>query len=142
MYYTLLKLAEFDESGLWDYKGIRFFKDGGLQELIISQINSSGKGYTSEELSTKLGTRVTNQLRLLTKRKLLSRKKYSDFHVYFSINENIQKKQILLREKDIKLPSIDEETQTSDEKKTIEILLEIIKSPTIGSCPRFTEQAL
>ena len=130
MYYTLLKLAEFDESGLWDYKGIRFFKDGGLQELIISQINSSGKGYTSEELSTKLGTRVTNQLRLSTKRKLLSRKKYSDFYVYYSINENIHKKQILLREKDTKLPSIDEETQTSDEKKTIEILLEVIKSPT------------
>ena len=129
MYYTLIKLAEFDESGLWDYKGIRFFKDGGLQKLIISQINSSGKGYTSEELSTKLGTRVTNQLRLSTKIKLISRKKYSDLYVYFSINENIQNKQIPLREKDINLPSIEEETGTSDEKKTIRILLEIIKNP-------------
>jgi len=130
MYYTLLKLAEFNKSGLWDHKGIRFFKDGGLQELIISQINSSGKRYTSEELSTKLGTRVTNQLRLLTKKMLTSRKKYSGFYIYYSINEYIRIKQILLRDKDTKLPSIDEETQTSDEKKTIEILLEVIKSHT------------
>ena len=130
MYYTLLKLAEFDESGLWEYKGIRFFKDGGLQELIINQINSSEKGYTSEEINTKLSTRVSNQLRILTRKKLIQRKKYSDFYVYYSINENIQKRQVSLREKYINLPSSDEETQTTDEKKTIEILLEVIKSPT------------
>lgn len=132
MYYTLLKLAKFDESGLWEHKGIRFFKDGGLQELIISQINTSGKGYTSEEINTQLGTRVSNQLRALTRKNLIQRKKYSDFYVYYSINENIRKRQVSLREKDINLPSTDEETQTSDEKKTIKILHEVIKDPSIS----------
>lgn len=131
LYYTLLKLAKFDESGLWEYKGIRFFKDGGLQELIISQINSSRKGYTSEEINTQLGTRVSNQLRTLTRKKLIQRKKYSDFYIYYSINENIRKRQVNLREKDLNLPSTDEETQTSDEKKIIKILLEVIKNPSI-----------
>lgn len=132
IYYTLLKLTEFDESGLWEYKGIRFFKGGGLQELIINQINSSEKGYTSEEISTQLATRVSNQLRILTRKKLIQRKKYSDFYVYYSINENIWKKQKSLREKVINLRSSDEETQTSDEKKIIKILLEIIRNPSVS----------
>ncbi len=78
-YYTLPEIAKFDESGLWNHKGIRFSKNGGLQEVIIGQINSSENGYTSEELSTRLGTRVSNHLHNLTRKGLIFRKKYSYF---------------------------------------------------------------
>src|SRR5574341_1799031 len=95
-YYALPEIAEFDESELWNYKGIRFSKNGGLQEVIIGQINSSENGYTSEELSTKLGTRVSNHLRNLTRKGLIFRKKYSYFYIYYSVNETNQKKQIAI----------------------------------------------
>jgi len=36
-----------------------FFRDGGIQELVIREIDSSEKGYTAEELSNKIRTRVS-----------------------------------------------------------------------------------
>ncbi len=44
MYFALPEFLNFDDSGLFQHKGIYFFKKGGLQELIIHRINSSEKG--------------------------------------------------------------------------------------------------
>jgi predicted transcriptional regulator len=128
-YFALPEFLNFDESELFEHKGIHFFKNGGLQELITHQINSSEKGYNVEELSSKIKTRVGNQLRLFTRKGMLARKKYSDAYIYFSIHEKIQQKQISNREKELKISSTPEEINLSNEKITIRILLEIIKNP-------------
>jgi len=128
-YYTLPEIACFDKSGIFDHKGILFFKDGGIKDLVLREINSSENGYTVEELSTKIKTRVNNQLTQFAKKDLIARRKYSDFYVYYSIDESIQQKQISNREKELDVTVIREESETSDEKKTIRILLEIIKNP-------------
>ena len=104
-YYTLLEIAKFDESGIFDHKGILFFKNGGIQELVIKEIDSSEKGYTAEELSNKIRTRVSNQLHQFVRKNLLIRKKYADFYVYYSIDDDTQQKQISNREKELKIPS-------------------------------------
>lgn len=128
-YFALSEFLNFDESGLFKHKGINFFKNGGLQELIIQEINSSEKGYNAEELSSKIKTRVGNQLRLFTKKGTIVRKKYSDVYIYFSIDETYQQKQISNREKELKISSTPEDINLSNEKITIRILLEIIKNP-------------
>jgi hypothetical protein len=127
-YYTLLEIAKFDESGIFDHKGILFFRDGGIQELVIKEIDSSEKGYTSEELSNKIRTRVSNQLHQFVGKYLIIRKKYADFYIYYSIDNTTQEKQISNREKEIKKPFTQEDSEISSEKKTIRILLKIIQN--------------
>ncbi len=128
-YYTLLEIAKFDDSGIFDHKGILFFRDGGIQELVIKEINSSEKGYTAEELRNKIKTRVSNQLHQFVSKGLIIRKKYADFYVYYSIDDTTHQKQISNREKELKIPSTKEDSEIPSEKKTIRILLEIIQNP-------------
>ena len=128
-YFALTEFLNYDKSGLFEHKGIHFFKNGGLQELIIQEINSSEKGYNAEELSSKIKTRVGNQLRLFTKKGMIVRKKYSEAYIYFSIDETYQQKQISNRETVLKISSIPEDINVSNEKITIKILLEILKNP-------------
>jgi len=128
-YFALTEFLNYDKSGLFEHKGIHFFKNGGLQELIIQEINSSEKGYNAEELSSKIKTRVGNQLRLFTKKGMIVRKKYSEVYIYFSIDETYQQKQISNRETELKISSIPEDMNVSNEKITIKILLEIIQNP-------------
>lgn len=128
-YFALTEFLNYDKSGLFEHKGIHFFKNGGLQELIIQEINSSEKGYNAEELSSKIKTRVGNQLRLFTKKGMIVRKKYSEAYIYFSIDETYQQKQISNRETELKISSTPEDINVSNEKITIKILLEILKNP-------------
>ncbi len=128
-YYTLAEIAKFDESGIFDHKGILFFRDGGIQELVIKEIDSSEKGYTAEELSNKIRRRVSNQLHQFVRKGLIIRRKYADFYVYYSIDDATQQKQVTNREKELKIPSTKEDSQISSEKKTIRILLKIIENP-------------
>lgn len=128
-YYTLPEIAKFNDSGIFDHKGILFFKDGGIKELVIKEIDSSEKGYTAEELNNKIRTRVSNQLHQFVRKGLIIRKKYADFYVYYSIDDTTQQKQISNREKELKIPSTKEESEISSEKKTIRILLKIIQNP-------------
>jgi hypothetical protein len=128
-YFALPEFLNFDTSGLFEHNGIHFFKNGGLQELIIHEINSSEKGYNAEELSSRIKTRVSNQLRQFTKKGMIVRKKYSEAYIYFSIDETYQQKQISNREMELKISSTPEDINVSNEKITIKILLEILKNP-------------
>lgn len=130
-YYALLEILNFNESGIFDYNGILFFRNGGIQKLVIKEIDSSEKGYMAEELSNKIRTRVSNQLHQFVKKGLINRRKYADFYVYYSIDEVIQQKQVTNREKELKLTSTKEDSEISAEKKTIRILLEIIQNPNV-----------
>jgi hypothetical protein len=128
-YYTLLEVANFNETGIFNHKGILFFRNGGIRDLVIKEIESGEKGFTAEELNTKIGTRVSVQLHQFVRKNLIIRRKYSSFYVYYSIDESIQKKQVNNREKELQKISTNEESELTDEKKTIRILLGIIQNP-------------
>jgi len=128
-YYTLLEIANFDETGIFNHKGILFFKNGGIRDLVIKEIESSEKGYTAEELNTKIGTRVSVQLHQFVRTNLITRRKYSSFYVYYSIDESTKKKQVNNREKELQKISTNEDSEFTDETKTIRTLLEIIQNP-------------
>ena len=104
-------------------------KHGGIRELVIKEIESSEKGFTAEELNTKIGTRVSVQLHQFVRKNLITRRKYSSFYVYYSIDEPIQKKQVKNREKELQKISTNEDSELTDETKTIRTLLEIIQNP-------------
>ncbi len=128
-YYTLLEIANFDETGIFNHKGILFFNNGGIRDLVIKEIESSEKGFTAEELNTKIGTRVSVQLHQFVRKNLIIRRKYSSFYVYYSIDESTQKKQVNNREKELQKISTNEDSELTDETKTIRTLLEIIQNP-------------
>jgi len=128
-YYTLLEIANFDETGIFNNKGILFFKNGGIRELVIKEIESGEKGFTAEELNTKIGTRVSVQLHQFVRENLITRRKYSSFYVYYSADESTKKKQVNNREKELEKISTNEDSDLTDETKTIRILLEIIQNP-------------
>jgi len=49
--------------------------------------------------------------------------------MYYSIDESVQKKQVNNREKELQKISTNEDSEFTDEQKTIRILLEIIQNP-------------
>ena len=53
-YYTLARIAQFDEQGLWAYRDIRFSKWGTLPETVLGQIELSAAGMTARELEELL----------------------------------------------------------------------------------------
>ncbi len=122
-------MSELNKYGIFNHKGILFFKNGGIRELVIKEIESSEKGFTAEELNTKIGTRVSVQLHQFVRKNLIIRRKYSSFYVYYSIDESTQKKQVNNREKELQKISTNEDSELTDETKTIRILLEIIQNP-------------
>jgi len=127
-YYTLPEIVDFDEKGVFEYKGILFYRNGGIQELVIKELDSSEKGYTSEELNAMIGTRVSNQLRLFVNKGLIARRKYSDFYVYYSVDRFIQQKQVFNREKFLNTTSINEEKEIFDENEKLNNNIQDINS--------------
>ena len=97
-YYTLDEIAQFDESGLWFYKGVCFSRHDTLMETIATFVNKSEKGYTASELRTILRVPVENPLLLLFQKGNIYRKKLSQFYIYFSADPKTKRKQILFRQ--------------------------------------------
>ncbi len=59
-YYVLQDLPEFDEWGLWAYRGIRFSRYGTLLRTIVSLIEGAPAGLTVVELEDCLQAKVSN----------------------------------------------------------------------------------
>jgi hypothetical protein len=98
-YLTLTKTPEFDNNGLWNYKGKVFSKWGGIKETIVMLVDSSKMGLTPSQISYLLKTRVTSQLLTCLKEGKLNRIRYGRNQVYFSIARSIEKSQTQKREK-------------------------------------------
>lgn len=97
-YYTLEEIAQFNEYGLWFYKGVSFSQHGTLIETIVSFVSNSENGYSANELETILKVPVKESLLVLLEKEKLYRKKLSKVYLYFSIDPKIQRRQILFRQ--------------------------------------------
>lgn len=83
-YQTLDRIAEYDENGLWSFRGVHFSKQGTLPEAIIYLVERSGEGCFASALQDLLHVRVHNALAHLYGAKLLRRKQYADQYLYVS----------------------------------------------------------
>ena len=130
-YYTLPETADFDDEGFWKVGNVYFSKFGGVRDTVKSLVENSEKGYTAEELSIKLGTRINNHLKGFVQEGILTRKKYGDFYVYYSPHKRKEKEQVNKRDADLKMRAVEESEVDMrfwkiDDRIVIHVLLEFM----------------
>lgn len=127
-YYTLSRIAQFDEQGLWSYRDIHFSKWGTLPDTVLGQIELSAAGMTARQLEEILHiSNIKPTLTHLTRQGRLQRTKIAGAMVYF-VGEPARHEQQLQRR----------ETETAsrrlaqplpDPQHVIALLVEMIRHP-------------
>jgi len=125
-FYTLAGIPQFDEQGLWAYRGIRFSKWGPLTETIVARVGASEAGMTPEQLQQQLDVKnVRPALSRLVQRGRLARKKFAGQYVYFSLAKTSREHQQKRRaEQRVELPP-----PLPPPERIIALLVEIIQRP-------------
>ena len=96
-YYTLKRIATFNQEGLWFCHGVLFSSHPSLKATIQALIESSQQGYTASEMEQMLGIQPNGPLLELATRKTVYRNKISGRYVYFSQNVSQRTHQELFR---------------------------------------------
>lgn len=86
-YYALEGTPEFDEDGLWGYRGIWFSSYGTLRRTVRALVEKSETGVTANELRAKLHVRVDSRMGILVKDGDVASQRYGRLCVYYSAGE-------------------------------------------------------
>jgi len=116
-YYTLNKIAQFDENGLWRYLSVCFSQHGNLLSTLEHFVSDSESGFFARELEVSLRVGVRESLLRLVKKKKITREKVAGYYLYCSSDASVRKRQILARR--VKLSDTED---FSDEVKAAIIL--------------------
>jgi hypothetical protein len=100
-YYVLKSNCKFNQHGLWHFDDIWFSIFGTLLETSRQFVEHSDAGYSTEELSQLLHVSAKQALLNLQNRELLIRQKFEGKFIYFSADDNIRQKQVLVRGSDL-----------------------------------------
>jgi hypothetical protein len=116
-YYSLERIAAFDESGIWRPDGILFSRFGTLLDTVEHFVCQSAAGYTSIELRKILSIEVKEQLLQLWVETRLSREMFDGLYVYTSAESTRKHKQLTARRqqasRDIGSSSIEQEVKAA-----------------------------
>lgn len=82
-FYTLSHIPDFDNRGLWTYRGTRFSRFGTLTETIAGLVRDSVSGMTARELAEALGVNVAPSLCRLARQQRIGREKCVGAFRYF-----------------------------------------------------------
>ena len=127
-YYTLTRIAQFDEQGLWAYRDIRFSKWGTLPDTVLGQIELSATGMTARELQELLHiANVKPTLTHLTRQGRLQRAKIAGAMVYFVAEPSRQQQQLQRRETEAATKRLAQ--PLPDPQHVIALLVEMIRHP-------------
>ena len=96
-YYTLDSIAQFDEWGLWSYRGVHFSSHGTLLDTAQALVESSQAGYVASELESLLQVSVKDTLRQLTRVGRLTRDRSGGPYLYCAADSKVQKQQLRIR---------------------------------------------
>ena len=96
-YYTLSDIPQFDEHGLWFYKGIGFSRAGTLKNTLVELIGAAEAGYTHHELRALMHIRVHNTLLALVHDKRVNREHIEKLYVYVSAQRERAQEQVARR---------------------------------------------
>jgi len=83
-YYTLNDIANYNKSGLWEFKQVYFSKFGSLKNTIENLVCLSASGYCATELQQILKVRVQKPLLQLSSTSVLYREQIGRTYHYFS----------------------------------------------------------
>lgn len=96
-YYTLPKIAQWNDQGLWSWKGIRFSKHRTLKRTIEAWVVGSEAGYFEPELQKGLKVQVRVSLGNLLQEGRIGREKVSGLYLYGSPEAAARLRQTLAR---------------------------------------------
>lgn len=97
-YYTLNRLASFNEAGLWRVGSVRFSRYGTLLETVKHFVESAELGYSAAELQERLGVSVKEPLLKLVREQQLDRDLVGDVYVYGSADSATAQEQRVRRQ--------------------------------------------
>lgn len=96
-YYALEEAAQFDEHGLWVYRGVRFSRFGSLVDTVETFVARSSSGYLASELALHLGVEVKQPLLGLVRAGRLAREELAERYLYCSVEPDRRHEQLLSR---------------------------------------------
>jgi hypothetical protein len=96
-YYTLDKIAEFDEHGLWSCRSIWFSAQGTLLSTAEAWVSESEAGYFSGELESALHVSVKNALRQLEREGRIAREEILGKYLYCALDAKTRQEQLRAR---------------------------------------------
>lgn len=96
-YYTLDKIAQFDDNGLWFYYSVCFSRYGNLLSTLEHLVNDSKTGFYANELEILLDVGVMESLLRLVKKGTIAREKIAGRYLYCSTDSLLRKRQIMSR---------------------------------------------
>jgi hypothetical protein len=99
-YYTLPDTPQFDEYGLWGYRGILFSRNGNLRHTIVALITNASAGLTVRETADLAKVPLRSFMAQGRNLQKLRREKIASRFVYFSSDEAIYGRQKQKREED------------------------------------------
>ena len=127
-HYTLADIPEFDEKGLWAYRGARFSKWGSLTKTIVGVIQESDSGLSAEQLQLLL--KVRNLKPILTRlidQGRITREKIDGPFIYFPLGQKDRAKQHQRRQTEVKQAIRERRLPPLDQ--IVALLVEIIRQP-------------
>lgn len=95
-YVTLPDVPDFDNFGIWFFRGIGFSSFKNSFELIISIVDNSKDGITRAEIESLLGIGISKQIQILMEQERLHRVKIGAQYLYLS-NKAANNKKLKLK---------------------------------------------
>ena len=125
-YYAMPTIPQFDQNGLWHYKGIFFSKHGTLKNTVVHLVNASSYGLTGNQIGEIVKLSPRSFLHHFRDAPGILREKHDGVYVYFSKDDDTYNQQVQNR-----LQTIDRTVQITDADAVV-ILVALIKQPDIS----------
>ena len=126
-YYALEETAQFDERGLWAFRGVRFSRFGSLVDTLEALVARGSRAALASELSAELGVEVKQPLLSLVRAGRLAREEVAGLYLYCSTDRGRRREQLLTRKlpaaEDSAFAPLREPGADSDEAKAAVVLL-------------------
>lgn len=124
-YYTLADAPEFDQNGLWAYKGVCFSAQGTLKETIIHLISESPYGHSSSELGQLVGLEPRSFMTHYKDLPQIKRERDHGKFIYYSADETKYHAQRAEREAYEK----QQQEQVISDHEAVWVLVDFIRHP-------------
>jgi hypothetical protein len=96
-YYVLEDTAQFDERGLWTFRGVHFSRFGSLVDTLEAFVARARRGYVAAELAAELGVDVKQPLLGLVRADRIARAEVAGVYLYCAADGNRRREQRLAR---------------------------------------------
>jgi len=97
-YYTLDRIARFDDNGLWSHDAVWFSRFGTLVDTAATFVNRAASGYFVAELDQALHVSVQDTLLQLVNQGRLARQQVSGLYLYCSVDPVLRHRQLQARQ--------------------------------------------